>query len=283
MVWSVTFASNVHEGDYLWAQVFNDSGLTTRTQNIVHLLTHADLQPGATIDLAPDGLTTIGATQWLQLSVFTVSPNGYTYAYTYGTPLSPTDAAIAMTWSATDLSNVTLDGTHLVASWTASGGVRGSRGIGTGKKVYWEVTGATAYNLAVADSSAAFGATWGSASDGNTPTTDAGSYFNADGGIIAYSSTIRTAATLWTSSDVLQVALDTTVSPPVVYFGKNNTWQGGGNPAAGTGGLPMASISSPIFPAMQGNGGKAATLNPGTTPGGTAGFTYTPPTGFVAP
>jgi hypothetical protein len=90
MTFSVTFAANVYSGYQLRARVYSDSGLSTLLQDVSHELTGAEIAGGA-LDLAGDGLTAIGATDWLQLSVFTTSPNSIFHEFVYPDAISPTD------------------------------------------------------------------------------------------------------------------------------------------------------------------------------------------------
>jgi hypothetical protein len=148
MTWSLTLGSSVHEGYTLHARVYSDSGLVTLVQDVAHVLTGPDMVAGATIDLTSDGLIAPTATQWLQLSIEATSPHGAFYSYTYGTALSPTDAAVAMTLSASDktagigLSN----GNLFAAQGGAPGGARASRGVSSGK-FYVEFVAATARSI----------------------------------------------------------------------------------------------------------------------------------------
>ena len=81
------------------------------------------------------------------------------------------------------------------------------------------------------------------------------------------------------NGDIIMVAFD--VDAGKMWVGKNGTWMNSGAPASGTGNVFTTLPTSPITPqiSMYGNTGdtKGWVLNFGQQ-----GFTYTPPTGFVA-
>jgi hypothetical protein len=88
----------------------------------------------------------------------------------------------------------------------------------------------------------------------------------------------NTNATPAVSGDVLMVAID--ASSGYVWWGKNGTWMDSGNPS--TGANPMfTGLSGSLIPAINGGGGggTSTVLNHNF---GQQGFTYTPPSGFVA-
>lgn len=196
----------------------------------------------------------------------------------------------AMTWSPTDshANNGTLtysNGNLSVLGGTVQNAVRASRAVNY-DKTYWEIHcdtgGASGLDeVAVADSLADMTVTWGSATDGFVTSAHAGVIYQVNGGITSYNGSRNTTAVSWIANDVIQTALDRVNG--LVWFGKNNTWLNG-TPGV-SGGLSIVGIGSPLIPAGQWRS-STLTLNPGTTPGGTAGFTYTPPAGgggFVAP
>jgi hypothetical protein len=139
--------------------------------------------------------------------------------------------------------------------------------------------------MGVADSALDLTIIPGATADGNTATTHAGTWGAYGSGDISYNGSLVTGG-LWTAGvDTLQVALDRVNK--IVWFGKNNTWLNG-DPTAGTGGLAMSSIGASLYPYLQAGFSHTVTGNFGTTPGGTSGFAYTPPTNgttrvFVAP
>jgi hypothetical protein len=76
------------------------------------------------------------------------------------------------------------------------------------------------------------------------------------------------------TNDVLQIAFDANTRK--VWFGRNNTWNASGNPSAGTGEIgTVAGTGSLVFVVRSEN----MTTNCNF---GQQGFTYTPPSGFVA-
>lgn len=278
MTADIAFASNVYEGYTLRRTVWTDSGLSALKGEGVHLLTNADLQAGATIDWSSDGGPTIAATDWVQYTVQTTTPNGIYKSFTYGTAISPTDAVTAMTWNSLDkTSTVTLTNANMTATGSGAADnqfVRANRGISSGKK-YWEVSidAATGLHLSVSDTSAPSSLLWTRAAYGGADTPDAADYEN--NGFIFYNGTENSGHTSFANGQRFQVALDATNKK--VWFGINNTWQNG-DPAAGTGGTAMASILTPIFPSAQFHFGGSATLKPAATD-----WTYSAPTGFSAP
>lgn len=279
MGFSVTFGPGVYQGDIFRFNVFSDSGLSTETESIGHVLSYDDLQPGAVLDLASDGLTAVGATDWAQVGVEATSPHGTPYSFTYPDAISPTDASVAMTWSATDKdSNVIVSGGNLLAR--GNGGVRGAsvrtnRGVSSGK-VYAEfaATFSGALTLGVADSSASLTTLWTAAFADGAATTDAGAWTSNDD---IYYNGSPAGSGGFSNTDNIDIALD--VGAKKAWFRKNNgSWLPSGDPAAGTGGLSMASISTPIyFGAQFSFSATDMTANFGPS------FTRTPPSGFSAP
>jgi hypothetical protein len=78
----------------------------------------------------------------------------------------------------------------------------------------------------------------------------------------------------WTTSDVAQIAFDADTGE--IWIGKNNTYQNSGDPANGTGEVVTVSWNE-FIPAARTVGSGALVFNFGQS-----GFTYTPPTGFLA-
>jgi len=79
----------------------------------------------------------------------------------------------------------------------------------------------------------------------------------------------------YTNGDVIGIAVDTTQSPAKIWFAKNNTWQGTGNPT--TAGYSLTSGLDYYFMVLHGSGSSSTTasVNFGQQP-----FAYTPPSGF---
>ena len=83
----------------------------------------------------------------------------------------------------------------------------------------------------------------------------------------------------YTTGDIIGVAIDTTLSTPKVWFAKNNTWQGTGNPT--TTGYSLTSDKKYVFSVdhTSGSGSSAGTAFFGAHQGE---FNYDPPSGFKA-
>lgn len=342
MTWNLSLGSNVYAGYNLIFRVYSDSGLSTKTQEVTHRLTEADMQPGATLNLAADGLVAPGATDWVTVAVGTISPAGRVSEWLYPTALTPTDATAAMTWSASDkTAGIALSGGNLFAVQnSAPGGVRSSRGVSSGKFYVEFVTAGGQIDLY--DGTASLTVDQERTADGGTPSAHAATYpsntnvanYNTTtivtpgysgaiftAGISGTTMTTATPAvgslaigqyvagpgiawgtkitagsgTSWTvnisqtvvdsgsfivSGALIGMAVDVTNNK--LWLATNNVWANSGNPAAGTGGLSIAGIGTPVFPAIQIPNGYRVGFFPGTQ-GLTTGFAFTPPTGFVGP
>lgn len=125
--WTVSFGSNVYAGYGLRLQVFPNQTLlaSERQQDVYYQLAAVDLQPGADMSarLAAAGLGTIGATQWLHVSVLATSPNGLGFRYDTAPAISPTNVPGDRYWKFNI--SATQDGTStirdLAAALTAGG------------------------------------------------------------------------------------------------------------------------------------------------------------------
>jgi hypothetical protein len=105
--------------------------------------------------------------------------------------------------------------------------------------------------------------------------TDAVS-IHADGDTYYYNNTLNNAYASLSATNVVQIAID--MDTGKVWFGVNNTWLSGGDPAAGT--TPEYTITAnraDLVPQITGYNNSG-----GTADFGQNGFTYTPPTGFKA-
>lgn len=279
MVWSLAFGTKVYAGYMLRMQVFTNSTMldAERQQDVHYRLTNDDLVPGVNLQatLAAAGLTDPTATQWLFPTVYTQSPNGLGFLGSATDPISPTDAAVPMTWSSSDhKSGMILSGANQTIGVGSAGtwaGARTNRGIGAGLKVYVEMSG----NLyaGVADAAASLTDAHGGAPGDGTATIHAAEYqpFNQ---LVFFNSTSVGTPTAGNTSFVIGITLDTTGANPVATFYYNNVLQGS---------RTLTGISSPLFFMTTMANGQSTTINPGTTPGGTAGFAFTPPAGFVSP
>jgi hypothetical protein len=181
----------------------------------------------------------------------------------------------AQMWSSTDKgANYTLSERNLVSTYTSGSGDQITRAAtpGTGK-FYFEVT---AINLGspvnmpigLADSIVATTTFLGGTtrSVGLVPTTGKLIYDNKITGIV-YG--------VFTTGDIIGMAVDRTLSPPVVYYSKNGVWLAPFNPAAGTGGFTLPNMTD-FIPAFSTNRvGASARLNTGPV------TAYGPPAGFI--
>ena len=92
------------------------------------------------------------------------------------------------------------------------------------------------------------------------------------------SSGTLTNTTAAVTNDIIMVAMD--VGAGYVWWGKNGTWIDSGNPA--TGANPMyTGLTGTLIPGVNGGGGSTSTTTLSHN-FGQQGFTYTPPSGFVA-
>jgi hypothetical protein len=81
----------------------------------------------------------------------------------------------------------------------------------------------------------------------------------------------------YTNGDLIGCAVDTTQSPAKIWWHKNNTWQGTGNPT--TAGYSLTAGFEYLFQVLHGSGSSSTTasVNFGQQP-----WAYTPPTGYSA-
>jgi len=158
----------------------------------------------------------------------------------------------------------------IVSDGASGNGCMSSFGPSSGKW-YWEVTmvsggasGSTGIGNASADLDLYTGGdtnSWGYFADGSKYTGGSG---------VAYGDT-------YTDSDVIGIALD--LDNGKIWWSKNGTFQASGDPAAGTN-EAYSGLSGTLFPFTT-NGSSSGT-DVQTVEYGSKGFTYTPPTGFVA-
>ena len=134
-------------------------------------------------------------------------------------------------------------------------------------KWYWEVllsSGTSAWAGGIATTTT--GLSYGSLSAGSAYAySNNGNSYNGQTGT-SYGST-------YTAGDTVMVAYD--ADNGKIWFGKNGTWQASGNPATAT---------NPAYTGISGTYAPAYLTNSSTVVCnfGQQGFTYTPPTGFVA-
>lgn len=197
----------------------------------------------------------------------------------------------ATTWNPSDKSSgCTLSGSNLIATCNSGSdnqGVRGTVGYSSGQ---WYVEFNTMYFASVGGPG---GVGIANLSDSLTEGTS-GAYLNTDAASLTLGKTIQVGTAAkgssgivndLTGSNVVGVAVDMTAG--LVWFTTDGThWNNGGtaNPATGTGGYGLTS-GTPMGTAypkvwlrwgLSGSPYDHVTIN-----GGTAGFTFTPPTGFT--
>jgi len=195
-----------------------------------------------------------------------------------GTPTvtaSSVTVSASQMWSSTDKgANYTLSERNLVSTYTSGSGDQITRAAipGTGK-FYFEVTAINVGNpvnmpIGLVDSSVAAATYLGG-------TTRSVGLVPGTGKIFYNNNAIGAVYSMFTNGDIIGVAVDRTVSPPVMYYSKNGTWLGSFNPAAGTGGFALPNMTE-FIPAFSSNRiGVSARLNTGPA------TTYVPPAGFV--
>jgi hypothetical protein len=166
-------------------------------------------------------------------------------------------------------STVTLSSGNLQASCAASGCVRSTIGMSSGKW-YWEttVTSGTAINTGILAYNSALNIYLGQ----NT----LGWGYNGNGSVYNNGSAVATLNS-YTTGDVIGVAFDATSGK--LWFSKNGVFQASGDPGAGT--LPnVSSIPSSLYFSTVSDGTGATPVWSANF--GQQGFKYTPPTGYVA-
>jgi hypothetical protein len=179
--------------------------------------------------------------------------------------------ATLATWSATDKeANVTLSGDDLTATGASSEvAVRATVGKTSGRW-YWEVGTEASSTLTVIgvltmSASLDFGI-------GNGVATGAG---YGMGGSLSSSSGNSASSCPYQSGSIIGVALD--LSARVIYFSVDGVWQAGGDPASGSGGLPLGAGNESVFPAVSLGSNDVVVVNFGQSD-----FVNAPPDGFEA-
>ena len=108
----------------------------------------------------------------------------------------------------------------------------------------------------------------------NYDTSKGATYF-ANGEYKIEGATQTSGFSSYTNGDVLGIAVDTTQSPAKIWFAKNNTWQGTGNPSTAGYSLTSGFEYYPVFLHGSGSSSTTGSVNFGQRP-----FAYTPPTGY---
>lgn len=199
----------------------------------------------------------------------------------------------AVTWNSADKNaNIALSGGNLIAtsnagSGSVNAGVRATQAISSTVKTYFEitVTGTVGqyFSLGVMNGSASLGS--------NIAQTNGIAFANklssgTQSGLYKNGGTYSTPSVVLTSGQVVRIAVDL-ANNKLWWAINNNTWSGSAvwmgdgtannDPNTGTGGASLVGITAPIYPAISSAWtGDVATFN-----GGTAGFAYVIPSGFV--
>jgi hypothetical protein len=180
----------------------------------------------------------------------------------------------SVTWNPADkTSNCTLSNGNLTAE-LAGGNIEGVRATGSGRsdKFYFEVSvdAVSAFpGIGVADASALLNTNQWIGNSGNND-----GILQARDGTLFHSNGSTTGFT-FTTGDIIGVAIDQPNG--LAYFSKGGTWQLGGDPAAGTGGISFTS-SGPLYPALQAQSGDSFLTGRFTA----ASQSSAAPTGFTA-
>jgi hypothetical protein len=243
---------------YAGTQKFVGGSVTGNNGNTIHTFTSSGTLTPIGLDFSPNG------NNWTGNNISTTS--GSTYDIMTDVPtLTSTTAANYCVFNPLDRgsTNFTLSNGNLnIVGASASSAVRATMGVSSGKW-YWEATPTAIGNgLGVGFA--------GDSSRFNPATWNAGTYviYQSDGNKHINGSASAYGAT-YTTSDVIGVALD--MDAGTITFYKNNTSQG----TASTG---LTGVYLPVF--SQTSGATTGTINANFGAG--SGFTYTPPTNFVA-
>lgn len=163
-----------------------------------------------------------------------------------------------LTWSAPADSRPSPAGQILRATTAKSSG-----------KYYFEITFVSGTNMmfGVAKAGSFLGYRLGADADGY-------GYSAALGSVANNNTTIASGGASVAASDVVGIAIDLTASK--LWFSKNNVWQFSGNPAAGTGGISIATGN--YYPSS----GTADVAASGMLNVGAVALAYAPPSGFLA-
>jgi hypothetical protein len=167
-------------------------------------------------------------------------------------------------------SDIALSNSDRTATWSGSGAIRSKTSHAAGK-YYAELT-RTAFNagftnFGIGDGDADITAQLGSDAHGYGKFHNSGSIFH-NNNLEAYGGGFGT-------NDVVGVAADLTSGR--LYFSVNGAWQGGGDPAANTGGFPI-DLEGPVFLMASSTAGLTV-VNLETDP---ENFEHTIPAGFQA-
>lgn len=188
-------------------------------------------------------------------------------------------AASGVTWNPVDThAEITLSGGNLVATKTAANALRSTRAT-LGKvhtsQGYFEVlvggTEVTGNFRLIGISTLTMPNSIGVGQDAN-----GWAYYQETGQKVTNNVVTAYGAT-WTNGDVIGVAFNN----GKVWFAKNNAYQGGGNPAAGTG-EAFSGITGTLYPTASPYKGASAPRHVLTGCFSLGDFRYSPPSGFSA-
>ncbi len=180
-------------------------------------------------------------------------------------------------WNPLDKSaEITLSNSNLTATSTvaATHGVRSVKGNSAGKWYLEYVPAAlgTYCDIGISNSSLVLDTNYVG------QTANGWGLFSSGLGGGPYHSAVNLGLTTgYTAGQTVQLALD--MDNGKVWWGINNTWLGGGDPAAGTLANYTTGITGTLYATLTASGSAPASVS--TVNFGASAFTYTPPTGFT--
>jgi hypothetical protein len=186
--------------------------------------------------------------------------------------------AAPITWSTTDLLNITLSNANLTATTpgVASGAVRGTKSLSSGK-YYWEYVINSIFSnqmsMGVASASAVL------SSVNNTGIQ--ASYVQRSGNIYANSNISLASLGPRAVNDAIGIAVDFTAALIWFRVAPVGNWNNSGtaNPATGVGGFSISALTGALYPLISfpGIGVEAITMNSGAS-----AFSGAVPSGFTS-
>ena len=180
---------------------------------------------------------------------------------------------MAVTWNPSDKNaNLTLSNGNLTVTDdgpNAQKSVRATDSFSTGK-LYWEwkvdARVGNAHCVGWCDASQPLSNHIGRSATGN------GWGYHLTGRF--YHNNTYTSVTAYDKDDLIMIAID--LDAGKLWVGKNGTWEGGGNPGAGTGETRDDVDATPLFPGA----GSYDSSHSGTANFGASAFSYSAPSGF---
>jgi hypothetical protein len=182
---------------------------------------------------------------------------------------------MAVTWNPSDKhSTITLSNGNLTAEANPGGAynVRATE-FKSSLKYYWEIYIDSKFDgiiIGIGTSSAALNQLLGN---------DVYGWGYRNSGKILHNNSEASYGNSFTTGDIIGVALD--MSTGKIWFAKNNVWQSSGDPAAGTN-EAYSGITGSVAPMVTCRYGSGSNVDKLTARFSSAGFSYTPPTGFVS-